>query len=70
MSLGRAHHWRWRRPKRTRALVRMGGRTGMKHDKGIEYDGVGWLMTGSGCGWMEFIALTQLHKSQEGGDGF
>jgi len=42
----------------------------MKHVKGIEYDGVGWLMTGSGCGWMEFIALTQLHKSQEGGDGF
>jgi hypothetical protein len=31
----------------------------MKHVKGIEYDGVGWLMTSSGCGWMEFIALTR-----------
>ena len=51
------------RPKRTRALARRpvpGVRTGTKHVKGIEYDGVGWLMTSSGCGCKEFIALTRL----------
>lgn len=50
------------RPKRTRALVRPGVRTGMKHVKGIEYNGVGWLMTTGVWGGvgMEFIALTRV----------
>ena len=74
MSLGSAHHWHgmahWRCPSGLKELMLLsvvpsrpgpgpGVRTGMKHVKGIEYDGVGWLMTSSGCGWMEFIALTR-----------
>lgn len=51
------------RPKRTRALVRPGVRTGMKHVKGIEYNGVGWLMTTSVCGdWGVGDGVHRTHK--------
>lgn len=76
MSLGSAHHWHGVALGRLKKLVRLSGRgvrTGMydmkKHVKGIEYNGVGWLMTG-GSGWMEeFIALTHTftnHKRVSG----